>query len=69
MTSLEITKALKADRQNAVLWINEDRQKAAFHSGVTSHAVTVGFNDAMIAKADPSFGIIDETDGRTYAAI
>ena len=69
MTALEITKALKADRQNAVLWINEDRKKAAFHSGVTSHAVTVGFKAAIIAKADPSIGIIDQTDGETYAAI
>ena len=68
MTALEIIKALKADRQNAILWINEDRKEAAFHSGVTSYCVTVEFNAAMVAKSDPAFGIIDCTDGHTYAA-
>jgi len=69
MTALEITKALKADSRNALLWINEDRKKAAFHSGTVSYAVTVDFNAAMIAKGDPAFGIVDATDGTTYAAI
>lgn len=69
MTALEITKALKADRQNALLWINEDRKQAAFHSGVASHSVTLDFNAALVAKSDPNFGIVDTTDGITYAAI
>ena len=62
-------RALKADRKNAVLWINEERKEAAFHSGVTPHAVTVDFNSALVAKGDPAIGIIDETDGITYAGI
>ena len=69
MTALEITKALKADRQNALLWINEERKQSAFHSGVVSHALTVDFNAALIAKSDPAFCIVDTTDGTTYAAI
>ena len=69
MTALEITKALKADRQNALLWINEERKQAAFHSGVVSHALTVDFTAALIAKSDPAFCIVDTTDGTTYAAI
>lgn len=69
MTALEITKALKADRQNAILWINEDRKEAAFHGGAVSYAVSVDFNAAMVAKSDPAFCIVDTTDGTTYAAI
>ena len=69
MTALEITKALKAARKDALLWINEDRMEAAFHSGATSYAVTVGFNAALVAKGDPAIGIVDTTDGTTYAAI
>jgi hypothetical protein len=69
MTALEITKALKAARKDALLWINEDRMEAAFHSGATSHAVAVDFNAALIAKSDPAFCIVDTTDGTTYAAI
>lgn len=70
MTALEITKALKADRQNALLWINEERKQSAFHSGgAVSYALTVDFNAALIAKSDPAFCIVDTTDGTTYAAI
>lgn len=67
MNALDIIKALKANRNN-VLWINEERKEAAFHSGVTSYAVTVAFNSALVAKGDPSVVIIDKTDGTTYAA-
>ncbi len=69
MTALEIIRALKADRKNAVLWINNERKEAAFHSGQFHGCVTVDYNAAIVAKADPEFGIIDETDGKTYAAI
>lgn len=69
MNSLDIIKALKADRNNAVLWINEERKESAFHSGVTSYAVTVDFNTALVAKGDPSVVIIDNTDGTTYVAV
>lgn len=69
MNALDIIKSLKADRKNAVLWINEERKEAAFHGGVTSYAVTVDFNAALVAKGDTSVVIIDKTDGTTYAAI
>ena len=69
MTAIEITRALKADRRNAVLWINEQRKEAAFHPGNGSYCVAVNYISAMVAKADPAFGIIDETDGRIYAAL
>jgi hypothetical protein len=69
MTALEITKALKDERSDALLWINEDRKEAAFHGGAVSCAVAVDFNAAMVAKSDPAFGLVDTTDGTTYAAI
>ena len=69
MTALEITKALKAERSGALLWINEDRKEAAFHGGAVSYAVAVDFNAALVAKSDPAFGLVDTTDGTTYAAI
>jgi len=69
MTALEIIKALKADRKNAILWINEDRKEAAFHGGAVSYAVTVDLNAALVAKGDPAIGVVDVTDGTTYAVI
>jgi hypothetical protein len=69
MTALEITKALKSDRKG-ILWINDERREAAFHPGGNVSACTpVGYNAATIAKGDPAFGVIDQTDGATYAAI
>tara|TARA_R110000822_G_scaffold302666_1_gene427045 strand:+ start:525 stop:740 length:216 start_codon:yes stop_codon:yes gene_type:complete len=71
MTSLEIIKALKSARSDALLWINEDRKEAAFHGATAdvSYAVTVDFNAALVAKSDPALGIVDTTDGTIYAAI
>jgi hypothetical protein len=68
MTALEITKAMKADR-NGVLWINDERRKAAYHSGIGSYCDVVDYNSAVIAKTDPAFGVVDTRDGTTYAAI
>jgi hypothetical protein len=69
MTALEITKSLKTCRAS-ILWINDERREAAFHPGGNVSACTpVSYNDATIAKGDPAFGVIDKTDGATYAAI
>jgi len=69
MTALEIIRALKSDRKNAVLWINNEREEAAFHSGQFHGCVTVDYNAAIIAKGDANIGVVDKTDGLTYAAI
>jgi ABC-type tungstate transport system permease subunit len=69
MTGLQILNALKADRANAVLWINHDRREAAFHpGGAHVYAMPVAYNDAMIARTDPALNIIDRTDGETMSA-
>jgi hypothetical protein len=69
MTALEITKALKSNRSN-ILWINDERREAAFHpGGNVSACAPVNYNAATIAKGDPAFGVIDQTDGTVYAAI
>lgn len=68
MTALEITKALKANR-NGVLWVNDDSKQAAYHpGGGISYCTPVGYNDAILAKTDPAFIVISNTDGNTYAA-
>lgn len=66
MTALEIVKALKSNSEG-LLWINDDRKEASFHHGL--YAEVVLYNDAVIAKGDPSFGVVDATDGTTYATI
>lgn len=69
MTALEITRALKSDRKNAILWINEERREAVFHAGPAGHAYPVKFNAAIIARGDPAFGIVERLDGDVYAAM
>jgi len=69
MTALEITRALKAEKKNAILWINEDRREAVFHAGPAGCAYPVNFNDAIIARGDPAFGIVESCDGEVYAAL
>lgn len=69
MTALEITKAMKSNRKG-LLWINDDRREAAYHPNTpSSYCETVDYNDALVAKSDPAFGVVDTTDGTTYAAI
>ena len=69
MTTLDILNALKADRQNAILWLNHDRREAAFHAGgATAYCVPVDYSDAKMARTDPALNIIDMTDGETLSA-
>lgn len=68
MTALEITKAMKANR-TGLLWINDDRREAAYHPRSGSYCEVVDYNSALVAKSDPAFGVVDTTDGTTYAAI
>ena len=68
MTALEIVKAMKANR-NGILWINDERCKAAYHSGKGPYCNPVKYSAAVMAKTDPAFGVIDTLDGTTYAAI
>jgi hypothetical protein len=68
MTALEIIRDLKKNRKN-VLWINEDRRKAAYLTFVSFRSIPVSFEAAMIAKSDPAIGIVEIEDGTVYAAI
>jgi len=72
MTALEIANMLKAtrDKRNpAILWINHERRSAAVHpGGGEACCIPVTYNDAVVARSDPAFSIIDRTDGEIYAA-
>ena len=68
MTALEIIKTMKANR-NSLLWINDNRLHAAYHPGNGHVCEVVDYNAATVAKSDPAFGVVDTTDGTTYAAI
>lgn len=68
MNALEITKTLKANK-NGLLWVNDERREAAYHPGNGYCCEVVEYNAATVAKSDPAFGVIDTTDGTTYAAI
>lgn len=69
MTAIEILNALKADRHNAMLWLNHDRREAAFHpGGSVTCCQPVAYADAMLARTDPALSIIDRTDGETLSA-
>jgi hypothetical protein len=67
MNALEITKTLKANRRS-VLWVNDDRREAAYHSGTGSYCVPVDYSAATVAKTDPAFVVVEKIDGTTYAA-
>ena len=68
MTALEITKTLKANRKG-LLWISDERREAAYHPGNGHFCEVVDYSAATVAKSDPAFGVVDTTDGTTYAAI
>lgn len=72
MTALEIAKMLKATRDNrdpAILWINHERRSAAVHpGGFKSCCIPVAYNEAVVARSDPAFNIIERIDGEIYAA-
>tara|TARA_B110000503_G_scaffold48018_1_gene78150 strand:- start:286 stop:519 length:234 start_codon:yes stop_codon:yes gene_type:complete len=68
MTTLDIIKAMKANR-NSMLWINDERKEAAFHAGNGSYCTPVEYSSAVMAKTDPAFGVVDFIDGMTYSAI
>jgi ABC-type iron transport system FetAB ATPase subunit len=69
MTALEILKALKADRANAILWINHDRRQAAFHPGRSIPVCQpVDYSEAMMARTDPALSVINQTDGEILSA-
>lgn len=66
MNALQIAQTLKKNK-SAVLWLNRDRKQAALHNG--EYSQTVGFNDAVIARGDPSIISIEENDGEAFAAL
>jgi hypothetical protein len=68
MNALKITKSLKANRKS-LLWINDERRESAFHPNNGAPCESVDYNAAVMAKSDPCFGVVDTTDGTTYAAI
>jgi hypothetical protein len=68
MTALEIIRDLKKHRSN-VLWVNEVRREAAHLCSVSHVSVPVNYDDAMVAKGDPSIGVDETRDGTVYAAI
>jgi|TARA_B110000908_G_C10180648_1_gene415513 hypothetical protein len=68
MTTLDIIKAMKANR-NSMLWLNDERKEAAFHSGNGSYCTPVDYFIADMAKTDPAFGVVEDIDGKLYSAI
>jgi hypothetical protein len=68
MTALEIIRDLKKNRKN-VLWINEERRDAIHLDAATKVPTLIAYNDAIIAKGDPSIGVDEIRDGTVYAAI
>jgi hypothetical protein len=70
MTALEILKALKGNDRKGMLFIDTDRKEAVFHIGTGSYCDEVDYNAALIAKGDPSIGVLTQCDyGTTYAAV
>ena len=68
MKTLEITKAMKSNR-DSILWINDERKEAAFHPCNGSYCTPVDYFSAVMAKTDPAFGVVDDVDGTIYSAI
>jgi hypothetical protein len=68
MNALEITRDLKRNRNN-VLWINDARREAVHLCNVNNVSTGVDYNDAILAKGDPAFGVVETRDGTVYAAI
>ena len=69
MTALAIENLLFSTRDKnspALLWVNHIRREAAVHDGEYAHVVE--YNEAMMARSNPAFSIIDMTDGETLAA-
>jgi hypothetical protein len=66
MTALEILKGLKRN-PNAMLWINSERKKASYNDG-EDDVGPVDYQSALLARSDPSIGIIDKTDGETLSS-
>ncbi|MFT6075154.1 MAG: hypothetical protein ACJAZ1_002079 [Yoonia sp.] len=70
MTALEIVQALKSIDRKGMLFINPNSKEAVFHIGTGSYCDAVDYNEAMIAKGDPSIGVlVHYPDGTTYGAI
>jgi hypothetical protein len=70
MNALDIVKALKGNDRKGMLFINTDNKEAVFHIGTGSYCDSVDYNNAIIAKGDPSIGVITQhSNGTTYAAI
>ena len=60
MTALEILTALKADPENAMLYMDHVKRKAAFHpGGAEVYATAVLYSDAKMARTDPALNIDD----------
>jgi hypothetical protein len=60
MTALEILNALKADTENAMLYMDHEKRKAAFHpGGAEVYATSVSYADAKMARTDPSLNVDD----------
>lgn len=69
MTALEIINKLKANRNDAALWINHNRKEAAVHPGVNYiYAVSVSYIDAMVARGDPNLNIEKLPSGELITA-
>lgn len=69
MKVLQVLNSLKADRANAVLWINHELREAAFHPGRGEvYATAVDYNDAMMARTDPALNIEKHCGGELISA-